>query len=242
MTFDWNTSRKVSALGVGSPGNTSGVNTNPIGCAETSCDPLPTTASSSATPTTAMRRGQDVCLFMIGSSSGSGLIGHHTATSPCLSSVSPAQHPLAVQRFWPALAGKAAPGPPSSPPVLDKVARCRLYTHPAFPHSRGRGGSESAARQRHINPLLGKPHATTAASTVARRQHGIALVIERRMRYDAAAGSAIFQPFSATFSRFSADVGTFRRIGHSRSPGQTSPRRYLWLTLARRPPWIPWTV
>jgi transcriptional regulator with AAA-type ATPase domain len=27
------------------------------------------------------------------------------------------------------------------------------------------------------------------------------------MRYDAAAGSAIFQPFSATFSRFSADVG-----------------------------------
>src|SRR5215212_9024324 len=72
MTFDWNTSRKMSALGVESPGNTSGVNTNPIGCAETSCDPLPTTASSSATPTTAMRRGQDVCLFMIGSSSGSG--------------------------------------------------------------------------------------------------------------------------------------------------------------------------
>jgi hypothetical protein len=45
-----------------------------------------------------------------------------------------------------------------------------------------------------------------------------------------------FQPLSAVFQSMSA---TFRRIGHSRSPGQTSPRRYLWLTLARRPPWTP---
>ena len=62
------------------------------------------------------------------------------------------------------------------------------------------------------------------------------------MRYDAAACSAIFSRFSADVGHFQPFSAAIRRVGHSRFLGQASPRRCLWLVLARRPRLTPWTV
>src|SRR5882724_11045638 len=93
MRLESNTSRKVLPPGVGSPRNTRGVNTNPVGSAKTACDPVPTTATSSATPTTATRRCQNVCLLIIVSSSSSVCV-RHPQPPVHASPPSPGQHPL----------------------------------------------------------------------------------------------------------------------------------------------------
>src|SRR5882724_270201 len=86
---------------------------------------MPITATSRATPTTVTRRGQNVCLFMIASSSGSVRVRQPQrrvqASLPSLLNITPFH---TAPRFWPTLTGTSTASPDA---VLDEFLV--LYVH-----------------------------------------------------------------------------------------------------------------